>query len=107
MKAWDELPVMPPNIPEDMAKVCCSLKIYILKTSELPAVAALEQATKNPRDERFLECILRSQGNSIDKLSGIPLKAQDVDVRNSNCLAKVRFCSNSPSSSSKTNRNAA
>jgi hypothetical protein len=80
MKAWDELAVMPPNISEDMAKVCCSLKIHILRTSGLPAVVALEQATKNPRDERFLECILRSQGNLIDKLRGIQLKAQDVSV---------------------------
>lgn len=83
MKAWDKLPVMPPNIPEDMAKVCCSLKIHILRTIELPAVVALEQSTKIPRDERFLECILRSQGNSIDKLAGIQFKLQDVYVQNS------------------------
>jgi len=69
MKGCTVLAVMPPDIPKEMTKLCQSLKIHILEKTELADVIKMTNSWN--RDERFLDCILRSQGNKFDNLNKI------------------------------------
>jgi len=69
MKGCTVLPVMPPDVPKEVAKLCDSLKIHILERTE--QVDVIKMTDTWNRDERFLECVFRSQGNQLNNLTKI------------------------------------
>jgi len=80
LKGCTILAVMPPDVPKEMNKLCQSLGINILEKTEQADVIKMTHSWN--RDERFLECIFRSQGNKFDNLNNmhVLLKQHELEV---------------------------